>query len=64
MLASTIELLKIGAVMPNSLFLFTITAVAEIFGCYAVYGWLKLGRPSWWVVPGAAALSSFCLGRA
>jgi small multidrug resistance family-3 protein len=39
--------------------LFTLTALAEIAGCYAVYGWLRLGQPAWWLVPGALALAAF-----
>lgn len=40
-------------------FLYALTALAEIVGCYAVYLWLRLGRSAWWVVPGAVALSMF-----
>jgi small multidrug resistance family-3 protein len=39
--------------------LFTHTAAAEIFGCYAVYSWLRLQRPAWWLLPGALALALF-----
>lgn len=39
--------------------LFTLTAAAEIFGCYAVYLWLRLQKPVWWLLPGAAALALF-----
>ena len=45
--------------MLKALLLFSFTAVAEIFGCYAVYSWLKLGRPLWWLVPGALSLVAF-----
>jgi small multidrug resistance family-3 protein len=39
--------------------LFVLTAAAEVSGCYAVYAWLKLGRPAWWLAPGALALALF-----
>lgn len=45
--------------MLRALLLFLFTAVAEILGCYAVYAWLKLGKPVWWLVPGVALLALF-----
>ena len=36
-----------------TLFLFTATAAAEIFGCYSVYLWLNLKRSPLWLLPGA-----------
>jgi len=39
--------------------LFIVTAAAEIFGCYAVYLWLRLHRPAWWLLPGALSLAIF-----
>jgi small multidrug resistance family-3 protein len=39
--------------------LFTITAAAEIFGCYAFYAILRLGRPLFLIAPGVAALAVF-----
>ncbi len=39
--------------------LYLVTALAEIAGCYAIYAWLRLGRPVWWLVPGAMALVLF-----
>jgi small multidrug resistance family-3 protein len=45
--------------MFKAFILFTATAVAEIFGCYAVYLWLRLDRPAWWLVPGAVSLAGF-----
>ncbi len=41
--------------------LFILTAAAEIFGCYAIYLWLRLDRSAWWLLPGAAALAIFAL---
>ncbi len=42
-----------------SLALFSLTALAEIFGCYSVYLWLTLKRSPLWLVPGAASLALF-----
>lgn len=41
------------------LFLYGATALAEIGGCFAAYGWLRLGKPVWWLVPGALSLVLF-----
>ncbi|MCX7890594.1 MAG: YnfA family protein [Rhodobacteraceae bacterium] len=42
-----------------SLLLFTLAAVLEIAGCFAFWAILRLGAPSWWAVPGMAALAGF-----
>ena len=34
-------------------------AVAEIAGCFAVWAWLRLDKPMWWLVPGIALLAGF-----
>lgn len=34
-------------------------ATAEIAGCFAVWGWLRLGHSVWWVLPGLASLALF-----
>ncbi|MDQ3623115.1 MAG: YnfA family protein [Verrucomicrobiota bacterium] len=39
--------------------LYALTALAEIVGCYSVYLWLRLGRSAWWLAPGAVALGVF-----
>jgi small multidrug resistance family-3 protein len=39
--------------------LYGITALAEIVGCYAFYGWLRLGKPVWWLLPGLLSLVLF-----
>ena len=39
--------------------LFTITAVAEIDGCYLPYLWLKKSAPVWVLLPAAASLALF-----
>jgi small multidrug resistance family-3 protein len=45
--------------MIKAIALFSLTAAAEIFGCYAVYLWLRWHKPVWWLLPGAAALALF-----
>ncbi|MBT3359078.1 MAG: YnfA family protein [Rhodospirillales bacterium] len=34
-------------------------AIAEIAGCFAFWGWLRLGKSVWWLVPGMASLALF-----
>jgi small multidrug resistance family-3 protein len=34
-------------------------AVAEIAGCFAFWGWLRLGKPAWWLLPGLGSLALF-----
>jgi small multidrug resistance family-3 protein len=34
-------------------------AIAEIAGCFAFWGWLRLGKPTWWLIPGVASLIVF-----
>jgi small multidrug resistance family-3 protein len=34
-------------------------AVAEIAGCFAFWGWLRLGKPIWWLLPGVFSLIVF-----
>jgi small multidrug resistance family-3 protein len=43
----------------KTLSLFSITAVAEIVGCYLPYLWLKEGRSAWLLVPAAISLVLF-----
>ena len=43
----------------KTLSLFLATALAEIFGCYLPYLWLKQGRSIWLLVPSAASLALF-----
>ena len=38
---------------------FTMTAIAEILGCYLVYLWLKKGAGVWLLLPAAASLALF-----
>jgi small multidrug resistance family-3 protein len=39
--------------------LFTLTAVAEILGCYLPWLWLKQGKSAWLLVPAALSLALF-----
>ncbi|KRR14929.1 hypothetical protein CQ12_32335 [Bradyrhizobium jicamae] len=34
-------------------------AIAEIAGCFAFWGWLRLGKPMWWLLPGLFSLIVF-----
>ncbi|MBF4990822.1 YnfA family protein [Methylophilus sp. QUAN] len=45
--------------MLKTLFLFALTAVAEIVGCYLPYLWLKTGKSAWLLVPAALSLALF-----
>ena len=39
--------------------LYTITAIAEIAGCFAFWAWARDGRSALWLVPGMASLALF-----
>lgn len=39
--------------------IYAAAALAEIFGCFAVWMWLRLGRSALWLVPGAVSLAVF-----
>ncbi len=41
----------------KTFFLFLATAIAEIFGCYLPYLWIKQGHSAWLLVPAAASLA-------
>jgi small multidrug resistance family-3 protein len=34
-------------------------AIAEIAGCFAFWGWLRLDTPLWWLLPGLLSLVAF-----
>jgi small multidrug resistance family-3 protein len=38
---------------------YTGAALAEIAGCFAFWGWLRLGKPVWWLLPGMVSLALF-----
>ena len=39
--------------------LFTITALAEIVGCYLPYLWMRQGKSGWLLLPAAGSLALF-----
>lgn len=39
--------------------IFAAAAVAEIVGCYAFWGWLRLGKPFWFAAAGMVSLGIF-----
>ena len=39
--------------------LFTLTAIAEIVGCYLPYLWLKQDKPLWLLIPASCSLALF-----
>lgn len=39
--------------------LFSITALAEIVGCWLVWLWARHQASAWWLVPAAGALAAF-----
>lgn len=45
--------------MFKTLFIFGLTAVAEIVGCYLPYLWLKEGKGAWLLLPAAISLALF-----
>lgn len=47
--------------MLKTLFLFVLTAVAEIVGCWLPYLWLRQGKSVWLLLPAAVALAAFVL---
>ena len=42
-----------------TMFVYIGAALAEIAGCFAFWGWLRLDKPAWWLVPGVAFLVLF-----
>lgn len=46
-------------IRPMTLIIYLAAAIAEIAGCYAVWGWLRLDKPVWWLVPGTLSLMLF-----
>lgn len=40
-------------------FVYIAAALAEIAGCFAFWGWLRLGKPVWWLAPGMVSLALF-----
>ena len=45
--------------MVKALIVYAAAALCEIAGCFAFWGWLRLGKPIWWLVPGFVSLGLF-----
>lgn len=45
----------------RSILFYSLAAIGEIAGCYAFWGWLRLGKPVWWLIPGIACLIVFAI---
>ncbi|MDO5646603.1 YnfA family protein [Paracoccus sp. (in: a-proteobacteria)] len=45
--------------MTRALLIYTLTAFAEIAGCFAVWAWWRAGASVLWLIPGAASLALF-----
>lgn len=43
----------------KTLFLFILTAFAEVIGCYLPYLYLREDKSIWWLLPGALSLIAF-----
>lgn len=43
----------------RTVFVYIGAAAAEIAGCFAFWGWLRLGKPMWWLLPGVLSLILF-----
>ena len=43
----------------NSIAAYIGAAIAEIAGCFAFWGWFRLDKPIWWLVPGVISLMAF-----
>jgi small multidrug resistance family-3 protein len=43
----------------HTLFAYVGAAVAEIAGCFAFWAFIRLGKPVWWLIPGATSLLLF-----
>lgn len=42
-----------------SIFIFVLTALCEIAGCFAFWAWLRLGKSALWLIPGTLSLIAF-----
>jgi small multidrug resistance family-3 protein len=45
--------------VPKTVGLFVLTAIAEIVGCYLPYLWLRQGQAAWLLLPAGASLAAF-----
>jgi len=39
--------------------IYAVAALAEIAGCFAVWAWMRLGAPVFWLLPGLVSLAAF-----
>jgi len=39
--------------------LYAAAALCEIAGCFAFWGWIRMDKPIWWLLPGMASLALF-----
>jgi small multidrug resistance family-3 protein len=56
-LAAIMETVKRSGM--KTVFAYVGAAITEIAGCFAFWGWLRLGKPIWWLVPGVLSLAAF-----
>ena len=40
-------------------FLYFVTALAEILGCFSLFLWLRQGKPAWWILITVISLGLF-----
>jgi small multidrug resistance family-3 protein len=50
---------EVRMLVPRTVALFVLTAVAEIAGCYLPYLWLRRGQPAWLLLPAGLSLAAF-----
>ncbi|MBA2125033.1 YnfA family protein [Hyphomicrobium methylovorum] len=43
----------------TSIFIFSLTAILEIAGCFAFWIWARENASGWWMLPGVACLIGF-----
>lgn len=43
----------------KDILLFAAAALFEILGCFALWAYLRLDKPLWWLIPGAISLGLF-----
>lgn len=43
----------------STILIYVAAAIAEIFGCFAFWIWLREGRSPWWLAPGIVSLILF-----
>ena len=51
--------MTLGRLDASSVLWMCLAGVTELAGCYAFWGWARLGRPAWWLGWGLASLALF-----